>query len=179
MCCLVLRFCCFDVFCGSQLQIIETFSKMPKVEVEPNVELYYEIHGSGQHKVVFIMGQNSLSLLNSLSLCLLEASSHRWERHETGLNGTHRVWLPNVERMMEETSDFQFLIFDNRGVGKSSVPPGRYTLILLLDLPLLGFDLSDGLQTTEQSRWPQTPSNSSIRSDGRMIFMLSACRWEE
>eukprot|EP01096_Ripella_sp_DP13-Kostka_P008213 TRINITY_DN3063_c0_g1_i1.p1 TRINITY_DN3063_c0_g1~~TRINITY_DN3063_c0_g1_i1.p1 ORF type:complete len:348 (+),score=139.94 TRINITY_DN3063_c0_g1_i1:69-1046(+) len=72
---------------------------MPKAEVSPNVELYYEIHGSGSKRVILIMG----------------------------LNCTHKSWVPNVEGILAQDPDFQFLIFDNRGVGYSSVPPGRYT----------------------------------------------------
>ena len=28
--------------------------------------------------------------------------------------------------MVKQDKDFQFCVFDNRGVGRSSAPPGRY-----------------------------------------------------
>lgn len=60
--------------------------------------LYYEQHGSGPIKVIFIMGLNS--------------SSFSWELQvkHFGSSGKHSV-----------------LVFDNRGVGNSGYPRGPYT----------------------------------------------------
>jgi len=70
------------------------------VEREPGVKLYFERHGSldAPNKVLFIMGL---------------ATSHKsWEAQVN-----HFKMLP----------DFQICVFDNRGVGFSSSPPGPYS----------------------------------------------------
>ncbi|KAI0670539.1 alpha/beta-hydrolase [Trametes maxima] len=73
--------------------------------------LYFEVHGTGPEKVVFIMGLNSSSA----------------------------GWLPQVEHFARNP-DFSVLVFDNRGVGNSGTPRGPYTtskmaddVIILLD----------------------------------------------
>ncbi|KAI0374724.1 alpha/beta-hydrolase [Pilatotrama ljubarskyi] len=60
--------------------------------------LYFELHGSGPEKVVFIMGLNSSSA----------------------------AWLPQVEHFARQP-DYSVLVFDNRGVGNSDAPKGPYT----------------------------------------------------
>merc|ERR1712137_771531 len=72
-----------------------------EAEVAPSVKLYYEVYGppSAPEKLLMVMG--------------------------LGTAGT--AWLHNVEGILESEDDFQICIFDNRGIGRSSVPPGRYT----------------------------------------------------
>ncbi|TBU66011.1 alpha/beta-hydrolase [Dichomitus squalens] len=60
--------------------------------------LYYEIHGSGPEKVIFIMG----------------------------LNSTSAGWLPQVEYFGRQP-EYSVMVFDNRGVGNSGAPRGPYT----------------------------------------------------
>ncbi|EJD05720.1 alpha/beta-hydrolase [Fomitiporia mediterranea MF3/22] len=60
--------------------------------------LYYEIHGEGPEKVVFIMGLNSTSF----------------------------SWEPQVEHF-GRSGKYSVLVFDNRGVGNSGTPRGPYT----------------------------------------------------
>ncbi|KAH7889936.1 Alpha/Beta hydrolase protein [Phlebopus sp. FC_14] len=60
--------------------------------------LYFELHGSGPDKVVFIMGLNSTSF----------------------------AWLPQVDHFGKQPH-YSVLVFDNRGVGMSGSPRGPYT----------------------------------------------------
>lgn len=60
--------------------------------------LYYEQHGSGPEKVLFVMGMNSSSF------------AWRWQVEHFGRNSRYSV-----------------LVFDNRGVGHSGTPRGPYT----------------------------------------------------
>eukprot|EP01102_Stenamoeba_stenopodia_P005442 TRINITY_DN1608_c0_g1_i2.p1 TRINITY_DN1608_c0_g1~~TRINITY_DN1608_c0_g1_i2.p1 ORF type:complete len:239 (-),score=51.15 TRINITY_DN1608_c0_g1_i2:82-729(-) len=76
------------------------------IEREPGVKLYYERHGNSDapHKVLFIMGL---------------ATSHKsWEAQVNHFKALH---------------DFQICVFDNRGVGWSSSPPGPYTMKMMAD----------------------------------------------
>ncbi|KAG1858380.1 Alpha/Beta hydrolase protein [Suillus subalutaceus] len=73
--------------------------------------LYYEQHGTGPEKVIFIMGVNSTSF----------------------------GWLSQVEHF-GRLPQYSVLVFDNRGVGMSGTPRGPYTtsgmaedVIVLLD----------------------------------------------
>ncbi|EPQ51174.1 hypothetical protein GLOTRDRAFT_133293 [Gloeophyllum trabeum ATCC 11539] len=60
--------------------------------------LYFEVHGSGPEKIVFIMGLNSTSF----------------------------AWAPQVEYFGRQP-EYSVLVFDNRGVGNSGVPRGPYS----------------------------------------------------
>ncbi|OJA19676.1 hypothetical protein AZE42_06952 [Rhizopogon vesiculosus] len=60
--------------------------------------LYYEQHGTGPEKVIFIMGLNSTSF----------------------------GWLPQVEHF-GRLPQYSALVFDNRGVGLSGTPTGPYS----------------------------------------------------
>ncbi|KAJ3015216.1 hypothetical protein NUW54_g1103 [Trametes sanguinea] len=73
--------------------------------------LYFELHGSGPEKVIFIMGLNSSSA----------------------------GWLPQVKHFAKKP-EYSVLVFDNRGVGNSGTPRGPYTtsgmasdVVVLLD----------------------------------------------
>ncbi|KAI0056226.1 alpha beta-hydrolase [Artomyces pyxidatus] len=73
--------------------------------------LYFEQHGSGPEKIVFIMGLNSSSF----------------------------AWVPQV-RHFGRSPDHSVLVFDNRGVGYSGTPRGPYStsgmaqdVVVLLD----------------------------------------------
>jgi len=61
--------------------------------------LYFELHGTGPQKIVFIMGLNSTSF----------------------------GWAPQVEHFSKLRSGYTTLVFDNRGVGMSGTPKGPYT----------------------------------------------------
>lgn len=67
-------------------------------------KISYEIHGSGPHKILLIMG--------------LLASRYSWRE-------TLNVY------MSKPGDKYSVLIFDNRGAGKSSAPWGRYTTSML------------------------------------------------
>ncbi|KAJ7470341.1 alpha/beta-hydrolase [Mycena latifolia] len=69
-----------------------------QVETFESHSLYYEIHGTGPEKLVFVMGLNSSSF----------------------------AWLAQVQHF-GRLSDYSMLVFDNRGVGHSGVPRGPYT----------------------------------------------------
>ena len=60
-------------------------------------KLYYEVHGSGPVKVVFVMG----------------------------LNNSCFGWLPQVEHLAKDPQ-YSCLVFDNRGVSNSETPAGWY-----------------------------------------------------
>ncbi|KAH9854067.1 alpha/beta-hydrolase [Lenzites betulinus] len=60
--------------------------------------LYFEVHGSGPEKVIFIMGMNASS---------------------TG-------WVSQVEHFARKP-EYSVLVFDNRGVGHSGTPRGPYS----------------------------------------------------
>jgi len=62
------------------------------------VSMYYETHGDGPQKILFVMG----------------------------LSASLRVWEIQVQ-YFSKASDFQLCVFDNRGIGRSSSPTGRYT----------------------------------------------------
>jgi len=74
---------------------------MPTVKVDNNsVEIYYELHGEGPHKILFIVG--------------FTESCRSWDRQI---------------RFFKEYSDvFQICVFDNRGAGKSSIPNTFYSI---------------------------------------------------
>ncbi|KAF9228791.1 alpha/beta-hydrolase [Gyrodon lividus] len=60
--------------------------------------LYFEVHGTGPQKILFIMG----------------------------LSGPSFAWLPQVEHF-GKLDQYSVLVFDNRGVGMSGSPKGPYT----------------------------------------------------
>lgn len=75
-----------------------SYATVSKHRGEP-VSLYYEIHGNGSERILFIMG--------------LATTSGSWENQ--------------VEQFGRRLGDeFTALIFDNRGVGLSSAPSGPY-----------------------------------------------------
>lgn len=66
--------------------------------------LSYEIHGTGSEKIILVMG--------------LLASRYSWRE--------------TVDHFMSKDGDkYSVLVYDNRGVGKSSAPWGRYTTGML------------------------------------------------
>ncbi|KAI9456102.1 Alpha/Beta hydrolase protein [Boletus coccyginus] len=60
--------------------------------------LYFEVHGSGPQKIIFIMGMNNSSF----------------------------AWLPQVDHF-GKLEQYSTLVFDNRGVGMSGSPRGPYS----------------------------------------------------
>ncbi|KAL4065339.1 Alpha/Beta hydrolase protein [Scleroderma yunnanense] len=64
--------------------------------------LYYEIHGNGVERIVFIMG--------------------KFNR----LNSTSSGWLPQVQHF-GKLPQYSVLVFDNRGTGNSTTPWGPYS----------------------------------------------------
>jgi pimeloyl-ACP methyl ester carboxylesterase len=82
--------------------------------------LYYEQHGSGKHKIVFIMGLNSSSFSWSPQVHHFGASGFKRERE--------KAHLPDVGGDdVDRNGGYTILVFDNRGVGNSSTPRGPYT----------------------------------------------------
>ncbi|KAI8925951.1 Alpha/Beta hydrolase protein [Entophlyctis helioformis] len=79
---------------------------MPKVKTEcqdgPSADIYYEVHGSGPHRILLINGLGSIA--------------HQWD-----LQLDFLATFP----------DFSVCVFDNRGSGFSSSPLGRYTTKLM------------------------------------------------
>lgn len=69
-----------------------------KERVPNGVSLYYETHGDGSNKVLLIMG----------------------------LSASLRAWEIQIQ-FFSKLPDFQLCVFDNRGIGRSSSPSGRYT----------------------------------------------------
>ena len=61
--------------------------------------LYYELHGRGPRKIVFLMG----------------------------LNTSCFGWLPQVEYFSKRPEEYSLLVLDNRGYGNSDAPAGRYS----------------------------------------------------
>ncbi|SPO30045.1 related to alpha/beta hydrolase [Ustilago trichophora] len=66
-------------------------------ETKEGFKLYYEVHGNGPVKVVFVMG----------------------------LNNSCFGWLPQVEHLARDPQ-YSCLVFDNRGVSNSETPTGWY-----------------------------------------------------
>jgi pimeloyl-ACP methyl ester carboxylesterase len=71
---------------------------MTRVRITPDLELHYERFGPPDAPVVLLI-------------------------RGTGADGSR--WMPQVEAYRDE---FQVVIFDNRGTGKSDTPPGPYTV---------------------------------------------------
>lgn len=92
---------------------------MPLVAVEEGVELYYEVtgHPTAQHKVLCIMGWATCNKMGS------------WE---------------NQIEYFSQFPEFEVCIFDNRGSGLSSSPPGNYTMQMLAQ---------DGLRIADHLGW--------------------------
>lgn len=63
-----------------------------------DISIFYTIYGSGPQKIIFIMG----------------------------LNGTSSLWFFQVAYFAVKP-EYQVCVFDNRGNGLSSAPPGPYT----------------------------------------------------
>ncbi|KAJ7197219.1 alpha/beta-hydrolase [Mycena pura] len=101
----------FDTTTCSRKGLCPVTQIRKQVETFESHSLYYEVHGTGKTKVVFIMGLNSSCF----------------------------AWLAQVQHF-GRLSDYSALVFDNRGVGHSSTPRGPYTtsgmaedVIVLLD----------------------------------------------
>ena len=72
--------------------------QMPRLNVSTNVHLYYRVHGSGPHKLLFINGLGSIS--------------QQWD-HQVSYFSSH--------------DGYEICVFDNRGSGQSSVPDLYYS----------------------------------------------------
>eukprot|EP00455_Lapot_gusevi_P046702 TRINITY_DN6191_c0_g1_i10.p1 TRINITY_DN6191_c0_g1~~TRINITY_DN6191_c0_g1_i10.p1 ORF type:complete len:414 (+),score=49.73 TRINITY_DN6191_c0_g1_i10:61-1302(+) len=71
---------------------------MPFLDCPDGLRLHYQLHGNGPEKVLLIMG-----LLTDL-----------------------QAWSPLMD-VLRRWPEYEFCIYDNRGVGKSSAPFARYT----------------------------------------------------
>lgn len=81
-----------------------------------SVDLYYELHGRGPHKVLLVMG--------FATSC--------------------KAWMPNVKELVAEHGDeFEVCIFDNRGCGRSSCPDSKFSTSIMASDAL---DLLDHLK---------------------------------
>lgn len=81
--------------------------------------LYFELHGTGPTKVVFISGQ---------AFCLLGFSSRRLN-NASRLNVSSNMWAIQV-KYLSQNPQYSILVFDNRGVGNSETPRGPYSSVL-------------------------------------------------
>jgi pimeloyl-ACP methyl ester carboxylesterase len=70
-----------------------------KLEVEPGTEIYYEVHGSGTHKLLLIMGFAT----------------------------SGQAWRHTVDYFVNNHEEYEICIFDNRGTGRSSTPKSNYS----------------------------------------------------
>ncbi|CAJ0750995.1 17604_t:CDS:10 [Entrophospora sp. SA101] len=77
--------------------------------VKDSIKIYYEIHGNGPNKILFVMGLN--------------ATSGSWE-YQINYFGNHK--------------DYQICVFDNRGVGWSDAPTGLYSDVNLVGVSMGG-----------------------------------------
>ena len=87
--------------------------------------LYFEQHGTGPVKVVFIAGRAScqLGLSSQLKQCLYR------------LNVSSNMWAGQV-KYLSRLPQYSILVFDNRGVGNSDTPKGPYSSVLSSAAPL-------------------------------------------
>eukprot|EP01094_Clydonella_sp_ATCC50884_P008589 TRINITY_DN18173_c0_g1_i1.p1 TRINITY_DN18173_c0_g1~~TRINITY_DN18173_c0_g1_i1.p1 ORF type:complete len:316 (-),score=69.53 TRINITY_DN18173_c0_g1_i1:13-960(-) len=91
-------------------------------------ELYYEAHGSGEKKVVMVMG----------------------------FAATCQLFLPLVRDMLSRDEGYSFLIFDNRASGRSSGTVERHTTTLLAQDALCLCEHVFGVETADaESGAPQ------------------------
>lgn len=74
----------------------EKGARMPDPS-KPGFELYYEVHGTGPRKVVFVMG----------------------------LNNSCFGWLNQVEHLAKDPQ-YSVVVLDNRGYGNTETPSGAY-----------------------------------------------------
>ncbi|KXN70251.1 alpha/beta-hydrolase [Conidiobolus coronatus NRRL 28638] len=68
-------------------------------KVGNNTEIFYQLYGKGDKKLIIIMG----------------------------LNGTHHHWLKQV-LYFAQLEEYQVCVFDNRGIGLSDKPLGKYSI---------------------------------------------------
>ena len=85
--------------------------------------LYFEQHGKGKHKIVFIMGLNSSSFSWEPQVRYFGASGFKEERDREREGGARDVPGDDVDK----DGGYTILVFDNRGVGNSTCPRGPYT----------------------------------------------------
>lgn len=76
---------------------------MPKIKLN-GVEFYYEVHGEG-YPLIMIQGYS----------------------------GTSESWDTLIPRIGELSKHHKVIIFDNRGTGRSSAPPGPYSVRMMAD----------------------------------------------
>ncbi|KXN70254.1 alpha/beta-hydrolase [Conidiobolus coronatus NRRL 28638] len=70
-----------------------------KCQVDNNTNIFYQLYGNGDKKLIFIMG----------------------------LNGTHHLWLKQA-LYFAQLEEYQVCVFDNRGIGLSDKPLGKYSI---------------------------------------------------
>lgn len=85
--------------------------------------LTIEQHGTGPEKIIFIMGFVTSLIRPSLTLTRT--------RTLFSLNNSSFGWYRQVEHFAN-LDKYSLVVFDNRGVGNSDCPSGRYTYALTL-----------------------------------------------
>ncbi|GBE80863.1 hypothetical protein SCP_0305830 [Sparassis crispa] len=80
--------------------------------------LYFEQHGSGPEKMLFIMG----CVRNARNLSI---ASHTYN---ISLNSTSFTGYQQVEYFGRKP-EYSILVFDNRGIGNSGIPMGPYKYV--------------------------------------------------
>jgi pimeloyl-ACP methyl ester carboxylesterase len=84
-----------------------------------NLNVYYEVHGEGPIKIVFIGGM-------CIFHCFRPNQNVTFNFYISGFGNICHQWDLQVE-YFTQFPEFSILIFDNRGSGFSSSPSGRYT----------------------------------------------------
>jgi hypothetical protein len=82
--------------------------------------LYFEQHGTGPEKVIFIMG--CVAIISSYA-AMLNGAGYR-------LNTSSFSWETQVKHF-GRLPKYSILVFDNIGVGYSGAPRGPYTYVLI------------------------------------------------
>eukprot|EP00761_Pharyngomonas_kirbyi_P002930 gb/GECH01002934.1/.p1 GENE.gb/GECH01002934.1/~~gb/GECH01002934.1/.p1 ORF type:complete len:326 (+),score=63.15 gb/GECH01002934.1/:1-978(+) len=84
----------------AECNILPPKTRRNRCKINEDTEIYYELFGDddAEHKIVFV----------------------------TGLSSPLEWWHPQLKHLVMPNNKYQCLVYDNRGVGRSSTPPGVY-----------------------------------------------------